>query len=166
MTRRKGKDDDLVGIWSAMLRLHAALVPVIDTELAKATGTPLGWYDVLLELNAAPDQRMTMTELGAAAVLSRSRVSRVVDELEAVGCVRRVQNPGDRRSSYAELTEQGRTVFRRAAPVYLDLIRAHLGALLGADEAAGLRTTLERALAKLDAVPAEPLTQPGRPMRR
>src|SRR5689334_23212189 len=101
MAEKTWRNDDLVRVWSALLRLHAALVPVIDAELTGATGIPLGWYDVMLELYEAPDRRMRMTELGEAAVLSRSRVSRVVDELERHGYLTRSPNPDDRRSSYA-----------------------------------------------------------------
>ena len=45
-----------------------------------STGLPLAWYDVLLELSGARDGRLTMSQLGERVVLSRSRVSRVVDE--------------------------------------------------------------------------------------
>ena len=47
----------------------------------------LAWYDVLLELNSAPDRRLRMSDLGERVVLSRTRVSRVVDELERAGLV-------------------------------------------------------------------------------
>ncbi len=89
--------------------MHAALVPVLDAELQAAHGLPITWYDVLLELNAAPGRRMTMGELGAAAVVSRSRVSRVVDDLVAAGLVARAANPDDRRSAYA-------VIYRRRSP--------------------------------------------------
>lgn len=46
-------EDDLVRAWSGLLRLHAQLVPLIDHDLERATGMPLRWYDVLLELSAA-----------------------------------------------------------------------------------------------------------------
>jgi DNA-binding MarR family transcriptional regulator len=143
------QDDDLVGAWAALLRLHAALVPVIDADLTSATGIPLGWYDVMLELYEAPDRRMRMTELGQAAVLSRSRVSRVVDELERQGYLSRVPNPDDRRSSYAELTAAGRAAFKKAAPIYLAAIRSRLGSAVTASEATALRRLLEHALERL-----------------
>jgi DNA-binding MarR family transcriptional regulator len=44
---------------------------------------------VLLELNAASGRRLRMSELGQRAVLSRTRVSRVVDELAAAGLAER-----------------------------------------------------------------------------
>jgi len=144
------QDDDLLAAWSALLRIHAALVPVIDAELTSQTGIPLGWYDVMLELYSAPDRRMRMTELGQAAVLSRSRVSRVVDELERNGDLTRVPNPDDRRSSYAALTARGRAAFRRAAPSYLAAIRSRMGAVMPARDATVLRSLLEGALQRLD----------------
>lgn len=149
MAVKSWRDDDLVRVWSALLRLHAGLVPVIDAELIGATGIPLGWYDVMLELYEAPDRRMRMTELGEAAVLSRSRVSRVVDELERQGHLRRLPNPDDRRSSYAELTTQGAAAFRKAAPVYLSAVRSSVGSVVPAADAAELRRLLEDALARL-----------------
>ena len=141
-----GPNDDVVRAWSGILRLHAQLVPRIDAELRRATGMPLRWYDVLLELDAAPQRRLRMVELGDAVVLSRTRVSRVVDELVDVGFVTRTPNPDDRRSAFAELSPAGRQAFRRAAPVYLDGIRTHFGARLSRRDAAALRDILERAL--------------------
>ena len=140
------QEDDVVGAWSGLLRVHARLVPLIDAELRRAAAMPLGWYDVLLELNAAPQRRLRMLDLGEAVVLSRTRVSRVVDELEAAGYVTRVPNPEDRRSAFAELTAPGRAALRKAAPAYLASIRRHLGERLTAREAAELRRLLERVL--------------------
>ena len=72
---------DVAETWGALLKVHAALVPRFDRELQEAHGLPLTWYDVLLELNAAPERRLTMGQLGSVAAVSRTRVSRVVDEL-------------------------------------------------------------------------------------
>ncbi|MGH9206403.1 MAG: MarR family winged helix-turn-helix transcriptional regulator [Acidimicrobiales bacterium] len=119
---------------------------MIDQEVERTTGLSLSWYDVLLELNAAPKRRLRMLDLGEAVVLSRTRVSRLVDELVDAGFVRRVPNPGDRRSAYAELTPEGRAAFRRAAPVYLASIRLHLGERVGPREAASLRRIMDTAL--------------------
>src|SRR5512139_3518791 len=66
-------DVDRVAAWAALLRVHAAVVPKLERELA-ARQMPLAWYDVLLVLNAAPGRRLRMTEVGARAVLSRERV--------------------------------------------------------------------------------------------
>src|SRR5918994_6126227 len=96
--------------WAAVLRVHARLVPRLDREMQAATGLPLAWYDVLLELHSAGD-RLRMSELGERVVLSRTRVSRIVDELERDGLVVREANPEDGRSSHALLTDEGRRRF-------------------------------------------------------
>jgi DNA-binding MarR family transcriptional regulator len=130
--------------WGALLKVHAALVPRFDRELQETHGLPLTWYDVLLELNSAPDRRLRMTELGARAVLSRERVSRVVDELERAGLVRRERNPDDGRSLLAVITDEGRARLRAAAPTYLAGIERHFGAHLDPDEARTVATALSR----------------------
>ncbi len=80
--------------WAALLRVHAAVVPKLERALARER-MPLAWYDVLLELNSAADRRLRMTDLSARVVLSRERVSRVVDELEAAGLVVFRYAPGE-----------------------------------------------------------------------
>jgi DNA-binding MarR family transcriptional regulator len=105
--------------------VYADLVPVLDREVRRATGLPLAWYDVLLELNAAPDRRLQMGQLGEKVVLSRTRVSRLVDDLEGDGLVTRASNPADRRSAYAQITKSGRDRLRAAAPIYLAAIHEY-----------------------------------------
>jgi DNA-binding MarR family transcriptional regulator len=145
-------DTDVAG-WAALLRVHAALVPLLDRELQAACGLPLTWYDVLLELNAAPGRRLSMGDLGQLAVVSRTRVSRVVDQLVAQGLVVREANPGDRRSAYAVITDAGRRRLRAAAPVYLGGIRRHFTARMTDTEAKTTARALEKVLAAL----AEPV---------
>ena len=140
MSRRT--TDEQVRAWAGVLRAHAAVVPRLERELA-AVGMPLSWYDVLLELNTAPERRLRMTELGAKAVLSRERVSRVVDELERAGLARRERNPDDGRSLLAVITDDGRARLRAAAPTYLAGIERHFGVHVG-DDAATVATALFR----------------------
>src|SRR6476619_2131353 len=115
MPEKTRRDMMAADAWGALLRVHATLVPALDRELQAAHQLPLAWYDVLLELNSGPDRRLRMSELGERVTLSRTRVSRLVDEMSVAGLVRRDANPDDRRSAYAVLTSKGRTVFRQAA---------------------------------------------------
>ena len=136
---------DRVAPWAALLRVHAAVLPKLERALA-AQQMPLAWYDVLLELNAAPDRRLRMSELGARVVLSRERVSRVVDELERAGLVRRERNPDDRRSLFAVLTPEGRARLRAAAPAYLEGIERHYTSHLEDEEIRVISAALGRVL--------------------
>lgn len=138
-------------MWSLLLRTHAALVPRLAKDLESTRGLPLTWYDVLLELNAAPDRRLRMQELGKRVVLSRSQASRVVDELVRAGFTARESDPADRRGAYAVLTDTGRTALRAAAPVYLAGIAEHFSDHLTDDELTVLSSALARVLAAAEA---------------
>jgi DNA-binding MarR family transcriptional regulator len=140
------QDVDRIGAWAALLRVHAAVVPQLERALAP-TGLPLSWYDVLLVLNAAPERRLRMTELGTQAVLSRERVSRVVGELERAGLALREPNPADGRSSFAVVTTEGRSRLRAAAPTYLAAVERHYASHLSDQEIRVLTRALGRVLA-------------------
>jgi len=125
---------------------NSRLVPAVEADLRAAGQVSLSWYDVLLELNAAPGRRLRMSELGQRAVVSRTRVSRVVDELTAAGLAERQRDEADGRSSFAALTPAGRAALRRAWPVYRDAIRRHVGARLTAAQCRQLAALLEQAV--------------------
>jgi DNA-binding MarR family transcriptional regulator len=138
--------DNAVSAWAGLLKVHAALVPELDRELQQRHQLPLTWYDVLLELNSAPERRLTMGELGQRATVSRTRVSRVVDELARAGLVAREPHPADKRSAYAVLTQAGRNRLRQAAPTYLAAIRRRFAAHLTAEEGTEMAKALQRVL--------------------
>ena len=138
---------DLSETWGALLKVHAALVPRLDRELQDTHGLPLTWYDVLLELNGAPERRLTMGQLGSVAAVSRTRVSRVVDELTRAGLVAREPNPDDGRSAFAALTPAGRAVLRKAAPTYVAAVQREFADHLTAREAEVLARALRQVLA-------------------
>jgi len=145
-------DDPAVAAWRGLLIAHSRLVPAIEADLRAAGQVPLPWYDVLLELNAAPGRRLRMSELGQRAVLSRTRVSRVVDELAAAGLAERQPDEADGRSSFAALTPQGKSALRCAWPVYREAIRRRLGAL-DAAQCRELAALLEQATAGAESGP-------------
>ena len=138
---------DLAESWGALLKVHAALVPRLDRELQEIHGLPLTWYDVLLELNTAPERRLTMGQLGSVAAVSRTRVSRVVDELVRAGLVAREPNPDDGRSAFAALTPAGRAALRKAAPTYVAAVQREFADHLTAREAEVLAGALGKVLA-------------------
>jgi len=130
--------------WGSILRVHAALVPELDRTLQRDAGLPLRWYDVLLELSSVDDGRLTMGELADRVVLSRSRISRVVDELVADQLVRREVNDADGRSAYAAVTTRGRQRFTHAAPVYRKAIVEIFASGLSDADLASIRDALGR----------------------
>ncbi|HWR84633.1 MAG TPA: MarR family transcriptional regulator [Rhodoglobus sp.] len=134
--------------WESLLRIHAQVLPRLERAVQQGAGIPLAWYDVLLELKRAGG-RLTMSELGARVVLSRTRVSRLVDELAAAGMVAKEANPEDGRSTFASLTPQGVKRFGAAARVYLRAIDGEFAEMDApvlrriADDLEGLRSTID-----------------------
>lgn len=120
---QKGPDDP-VAPWRAMLLAHSRALRAIEADLSVQGAIPLTWYDVLLELRAAGEP-LRMQDLGERVVLSRTRVSRLVQELETRGLVTRGPDPDDGRATLATITPQGSREFKKAAPVYLAGIERH-----------------------------------------
>ena len=139
-----GLDGRREAAWRALITAHARVVERIERALVEAGLPPLGWYDVLLELSAAPDRRLRMHELARAVVLSRSGLTRLVDRLEKAGLLVREPTPEDGRGFFAVLTDEGRGTLRRMWPVYAAGIAEHFGRHLTDDEARVLAEALSR----------------------
>ena len=87
-----------------------------------------------------------MTELAAQLVLSRERISRVVDEMAREGLVVREANPSDGRSWFATLTDEGRHELLMASPTYQAAVWRGFGASATAVHLRQLAEALEAML--------------------
>ncbi|MDX1622228.1 MAG: MarR family transcriptional regulator [Nitriliruptorales bacterium] len=136
--------------WRRFLEAHAALIGVLEHELREQEDLPLAWYDVLVHLAEAPDDRLRMQDLADAVLLSKSGLTRLVDRMEGDGLVERQACKTDRRGTFAVLTPRGRKTLREAAPAHLDGVATHFGEHLSESEAELLAEVLERILGSLD----------------
>jgi DNA-binding MarR family transcriptional regulator len=66
---------------------------------------------------------MRMSELADSVLLSRSGLTRLVDRLERQGLLRRERCASDARGLFAEITDEGRSVFAEARRTHLDGVR-------------------------------------------
>ena len=139
-----GLDGRREAAWRGVIVAHARVVEKIERALMEAGLPPLGWYDVLVELSAAPDRRLRMHELARAVVLSRSGLTRLVDRLEKAGLLVREPTPEDGRGFFAVLTHEGRETLRRMWPIYAAGIAEHFGRHLTDEEARVLAEALSR----------------------
>ncbi len=117
------------------ITLHAKIIELIDAELQAAGGIPLQHYDVLIELFESEGKQLRMYELAQRVVLSRSSITRLVDQLAKQGLLTRKTDLEDRRGSYAVLTEAGEMALRGSWPFYRAAILRHFGSFLTDDEA-------------------------------
>jgi DNA-binding MarR family transcriptional regulator len=137
-------NDWRIGVWRAYLRTHGEMVRRLERDLVDATGMPLGWYDVLLQLAEAPDHRLRMAELAERVLLSRSGLTRLVDRLAAEGLVTRAPFPGDGRGLYTVLTDAGLARLREAVPVHLAGIQQYWLSKFSDDELTELAALFAR----------------------
>jgi DNA-binding MarR family transcriptional regulator len=116
--------DDEQQAWRAALNLHKLLLRQLDRDL-HADGLSGHDYEILVALSEAPDQRMRMTELADATSQSRSRLSHQITRMEARDLVRREECEGDKRGTWAVLTDFGMATIERVAPRHVESVRRH-----------------------------------------
>ena len=92
-----------------------------------------------------------MQDLGLRAVLSRTRVNRIVTELEHAGLVERRADPDDGRATLASITTAGRRALKEAAPVYLAGLERHFTRHLTLAEQRAVVAGLQRVIDAHDA---------------
>jgi DNA-binding MarR family transcriptional regulator len=134
--------------WRSFLRTHTHLLRSLEQDLQRHHKIAMASYDVLVQLAEAPGNRLRMSELAEAVLLSRSGLTRLVDRLQKEGLVERQPDRSDARGLYTVLTEKGRDALRDAAQVHLAGVSELVLTRLSADE---LRQ-LHKLMVKLDPV--------------
>ena len=129
--------------WRLFFESSLALIDMLDSELQEAVGIPQRWYDVLVQLEEAPDG-LPMNELAERILYSKSGFTRVVDRMEEAGLVRRVRPEHDRRSILVLLTEEGTKTMERARLHHRDGIDRHFSRNLTDAEVRALTKALEK----------------------
>ena len=94
--------------WRGFLRTYTTLVRDLDDELTERHGLPVSSYDVLVQLDEAPDGMLRMSHLADAVLLSRSGLSRLVTRLVSQGLIEREECKNDARGAFAVITDEGR----------------------------------------------------------
>jgi DNA-binding MarR family transcriptional regulator len=143
-----------IAAWTGVMEGQRRLAREVETELEARHGLALSALGLLGRLAATDEGILRLSTLAGEMGLSLSRVSRIVDALEARRLVERRPCPSDARATNACLTESGRTLARGAqATVFasiqrrffdqladdeVEVLAAVFGRLLDAGEDAGL----------------------------
>ena len=136
--------------WRSFLGAHAAITRELDAELESAHGLALSEYEVLLHLAQADGARLRMSELADRVLLTRSRMTRLVDGLEAAGLARRASCPSDARGLFAELTDAGRARLAAAGETHIAGVRERFAGRFESEELELLGRLLGRLCAPAD----------------
>jgi DNA-binding MarR family transcriptional regulator len=116
-------DQTEAAAWVGFLDTHAKVVRRLDALLAGSHGMTLNEFEVLLKLALAGGS-LRMSDLADAALISRSGLTRIIDELEAQGLVIRRPDEEDGRVLMATLTRRGRSRFTAARRAHAANVRA------------------------------------------
>jgi DNA-binding MarR family transcriptional regulator len=138
-----------VGVWRALMEVHAAVLREIETELACRHGLTVSEFDALVNI---PRDGTRVRELTERVVLSQSATSRLLDRLERRGFVAREGAVDDSRSVVIRLTAEGRKVIRAAARTNAHVVERAFADHLTPEELG----ILDAAFTRLGAEPSQP----------
>lgn len=113
-TRLQHDDHEALRLWLRLFTCTTMVERTVDQMLKREFGSSLARFDVLAQLERAPDG-LRMGELSAATLTSNGNVTWLVDALEAEGHVRRRTAPDDRRATVVRLSAAGRRHFAAMA---------------------------------------------------
>jgi DNA-binding MarR family transcriptional regulator len=137
-----------VAAWQSFLEAHRLVTSRLEEELLAAAGVPLPWYDVLARLADSEDNRCRMQELAQAILISKSGLTRLVDRMQRAGLVVREACEEDRRGTFAALTEDGKELLDRCAPVYVRGVTEHFVDLVDEAEALTVAQVMSKVASK------------------
>lgn len=109
--------------WRALMRIVLSLPRRLDIDLVRTVGITANEYTTLMCLSEAVDHELRIANLANAAALSASRMSRLVDDLQARGLVSKRASSEDGRGNLATLTPAGLAKLNEAWPAHLASVR-------------------------------------------
>ena len=120
--------------WIGLLESHKRLTRALDAELEAEHGLTLSALEVLSRLGAADGRKLRLSMLAEACGLSLSRISRIVDALQARGLVERRGAESDARAVDAHLTSAGLRLVKRAQCSHFAAVQTSFFEHLSQDE--------------------------------
>ncbi|GGJ75219.1 transcriptional regulator [Streptomyces camponoticapitis] len=127
--------------WRTHLDVSRLLMHQLEKDL-QPFGLTNNDYEILVNLSEAEDRRLRMSDLAAATLQSKSRLSHQITRLETAGLVRRENCESDRRGLFAVLTDKGMETMQEVAPHHVASVRAHFIDLLPPEALEALSTSL------------------------
>jgi DNA-binding MarR family transcriptional regulator len=117
----------VVRAWSRLMKAQQIALASIEQALKTAELPPLGWYDVLLELERAGERGLRPFELEREVLVAQYNLSRLIDRMEKAGYVERRACEDDGRGQVIVITAAGKDIRRGMWPTYAAAIQGALG---------------------------------------
>jgi DNA-binding MarR family transcriptional regulator len=97
-------------LWLRLLTCTQLIEKQVRNELREQFGTTLPRFDLMSQLERAPDG-LKMNELSRRMMVTGGNITGITDQLVTEGLVERVDVEGDRRAWRVRLTPRGRRLF-------------------------------------------------------
>ena len=130
--------DEEQAAWRSWLEVMRVLPAALEEGLNQRDHLNLTDYQVLVELSETVEGRLRMAELATRTHLSKSRLSHQIRRMEAAGLIARTDCLDDRRGSYAQITKDGLSAIRTAAPEHVEDVRRYFFDQLTSEQTAVL----------------------------
>ncbi len=102
-------------LWLRLVRTSRRIESDVGAQMQKTFGARFVRFDVLSQLYRAPENSLSIGDLGASLLTPSGNISSLLDRMEADGLVLRVADPNDRRRYLIRLTEKGLDTFDEMA---------------------------------------------------
>lgn len=116
-SRARPEDHQDLRLWLRLLSCSNLIENEIRSRLRTTFGTTLPRFDMMAQLQRAPDG-MKMSELSRYMMVTNGNITGITDQLEKEGLVERIKVANDRRSSLIRLTPTGTKTFAQMAEVH------------------------------------------------
>jgi DNA-binding MarR family transcriptional regulator len=153
-----GADRTCTEAYASLCRTGEALLGELDRRVRLTFGIPQAAATALAVIDGAGTP-LTPSQVSARVLIASATMTATLDLLEDRGWIRRIPNPGDRRSILIEITADGRAVTDRLLPGIRVLEKTILSALTPAE-----RSHLLDLLAKILTRAADLSTQQPEPL--
>ena len=130
--------------WVGLLETHKRLTRALEAELEAEHGLSLSGLELMGRLAASEGRLLRLSSLAERTGLSLSRVSRIMDVLEARGLVERHLCASDGRARNAWLTDAGLELLREAQATHFAGVQRRFFDQMEPDEVAALAATFSR----------------------
>lgn len=115
-------------LWLRLLTCATMIEQRVRGRLRERFGVTLARFDVMAQLNRAPDG-LAMGELSSRMMVSGGNATGLTTRMLEEGLIRREADPQDRRSQVVRLTPEGRELFDRMYPEHAQWIHEAMSGL-------------------------------------
>jgi len=123
MSEPRWLDDREQRAWRSLVVMQEGLSEYIERQLRAHSGLSSADYQVLAHLSEAPDGRMRSFALARVLRWEKGRLSQHLTRMQKRGLIRREPCMTDQRGAVVVITEPGRALIEKAAPLHAADIR-------------------------------------------